>query len=89
MPELSRFEGITVSMYFDDKQKHHKPHIHARCGEHEIVVGLDGELLEGEFPKKKLVLLQSWLILYENELYMAWNNAVRNLPIVKINPLRK
>jgi len=89
MPELSRFEGIAISMYFDDKQKHHKPHIHAFCGDSEIIIGLDGELLEGAFPKKKLLLLQSWMILHENELYMAWNNAVRKLPISKINPLTK
>ena len=89
MPELSRFEGIIVSMYFDDKQKHHKPHIHAIYGEHEITIGLDGELLEGAFPKKKLLLLQSWMILHEDELYAAWNNAVRKLPISKINPLTK
>jgi len=76
-------------MYYDDSQKRHKPHIHAICGDNEITIGLDGELLEGSFPRKKLVLLQSWMILYEDELYAAWNNAVRKLPISKINPLTK
>ena len=33
MPELSRFYGIIIKMYFNDTQQHHKPHIHAFYGE--------------------------------------------------------
>lgn len=32
MPELSRFYGIIIKMYFNDTQQHHKPHIHAFYG---------------------------------------------------------
>ena len=89
MPKLSEFEGIKISMYFDDSQKHHKPHVHAEFGEHEISIALDGELLEGSMPRNKLKLIEAWLILHEDELYGAWNNAVRKLPIAKIAPLNK
>ena len=38
MPELSRFYGIIIKMYFNDTQQHHKPHIHAFYGDYEAVV---------------------------------------------------
>ena len=47
MPELSRFYGIIVKMYFNDTQQHHKPHIHAFYGDYEAVIAVDGELLAG------------------------------------------
>jgi hypothetical protein len=40
MPELSRFYGITISMYFNDTSQHHKPHIHAYYGDYEAVVAI-------------------------------------------------
>ena len=45
MPELSRFYGIIITMYFNDTQQHHKPHVHAFYGDYEAVIGIDGELL--------------------------------------------
>ena len=45
MPELCRFEGMVIKMLFSDNQQHHKPHIHIFYAEHEVTVGLDGELL--------------------------------------------
>ena len=51
MPELSRFYGIIIKMYFNDTQQHHKPHIHAFYGDYEAVVAVDGALLR--FPTEK------------------------------------
>ena len=28
MPELSRFKGIVIKMYYDDVSQHYKPHVH-------------------------------------------------------------
>jgi len=75
-------------MLYKDDVQHHKPHIHVVCAEHEASMGLDGELLAGSLPVKKLALLQAWLILREDQLYAAWNNAVREIPFGKIDPLR-
>ncbi|MGL4484425.1 MAG: DUF4160 domain-containing protein [Anaerovoracaceae bacterium] len=86
MPELSRFEGIIVRMLYSDIGQHNKPHIHAEFGEYEASVGIDGELLAGSLPKKKLVILQAWLIMHEEELYEAWNKAVQNQAFDKIMP---
>lgn len=87
MPEISRFQGLTIKMIFIDKAKHHKPHIHVYYNEYEASVAIDGELLSGSLPIKKLNLLQAWLILHEEELYNAWNNAVRGIAFEPIKPL--
>ena len=57
MLELSRFEGLIIRMLFSDSSQHHKPHIPVECGEFEASVGIDGEILAGSLPKKKLILL--------------------------------
>lgn len=87
MPEISRFQGMVIKLIFLDNDKHHKPHVHVYYGEYEASVGLDGELLSGSIPLKKLKLLQAWMILHEEELYKAWNNAVQGLPFEDIKPL--
>ena len=87
MPELSRFQGMIIKLIFLDSEKHHKPHIHVYYGEYEASVGIDGELLSGSLPIKKLKLLQAWMILREDELYKAWNNAVQGIPFDNIKPL--
>ena len=87
MPELSRFQGMILKLIYLDNDRHHKPHVHVTYGEYEASIGLDGELLGGSIPIKKLKLLQAWLILHEAELYEAWNNAVKGLPFRNIKPL--
>ena len=52
MPALSMFYGIIVRMQSEKGGKHNKPHIHAIYGDNEIVVAIDGEVLEGSFPNK-------------------------------------
>ena len=88
MPELCRFEGMIIRMLYKDDVQHHKPHIHVICGDDHASVGLDGELLAGILPIKKLTLLRAWIILREDQLRLAWNNAIREIPFGKIDPLR-
>ena len=54
MPALSMFYGIIVRMQSEKGGKHSKPHIHALYGEEEIIVSLNGEVLEGKFPNRQL-----------------------------------
>ena len=51
-------------------------------------MGVDGELLSGSLPIKQLKLVQAWAVIHEDELYRAWNNAVRNMPVGEIDPLQ-
>jgi len=88
MPELSRFYNIIVKMIFSDNSQHHKPHIHVFYNEYEASVGIDGELLSGSLPVKQLKLVAAWVAVHEDELYVAWNKAVRNEHFGKIEPLR-
>ena len=88
MPELSRFFSFVVYMQFKDDGRHHKPHIHVKCGSFEASVGIDGELLAGKLPVKELNVLRAWISIHEDELYANWSNAVRELPVEKIAPLR-
>ena len=55
MPEISRFYGIRITIYFDD---HQPSHFHAEYGEHEAVFSIkDEEIINGKLPNtaKKLV----------------------------------
>ena len=81
MPELCRFYNIIIKMIYSDNGQHSKPHFH-------VSVGVDGELLAGSLPMKQLKLVQAWAAIHEEELYRAWNMAVRNEPFGKIEPLR-
>lgn len=87
MPELSRFKGIIIRMYYDDVAQHYKPHVHVFYGGEEAVVALDGEVLSGRLPTKQYRMLNGWLALHEKEVYTAWNNAVAKKPFDKIEPL--
>lgn len=88
MPELSRFEGIIIKLFFNDTIQHHKPHVHAIYGEYKAAIGIDGELLAGSIPTKQLKMVVGWLALHEEEAYKAWNKAVRGEHFDKIKPLQ-
>ena len=89
MPVLSTFYGITVSMYFMDNRRHHRPHIHARYQDDEVVVDIeDGEMLEGTLPPGKLRLLLAWIEIHKDELLANWELAVTGQQPLKIEPLR-
>lgn len=88
MPTLSMFYGIIIRMQNEKGGKHNKPHIHALYGDNEIVVSLDGEVLEGNFPKKQFKLLEAWIALHEDELNANWKLLNAGDGYFKIEPLR-
>lgn len=83
MPEIARFYGIIIKMFF--KPKEHEPsHIHALYGEYmgEINI-LTGEMIAGDLPAKALELVREWLDVHKNELQEMWEKQV----IYKLPPL--
>ena len=88
MPALSMFFGIIVRLQSERGGRHNKPHIHALYGENEIVVGVDGEILEGDFPNKQLKLLLAWIAIHEDELKANWELLSKGDGYFKIEPLR-
>ncbi len=48
MPEISRFLGFVIEMYYND---HAPAHFHAKYGDNDIRVAIEsGEILSGSFP---------------------------------------
>jgi|TARA_Y100000310_G_scaffold230732_1_gene233220 hypothetical protein len=85
MPEISRFLGIVIAMYYND---HAPPHFHARYGAYEIRVAIqDGEILSGSFPKRAQQMVAEWLGLHRSELMEDWDLAEQRRPLRKIEPL--
>ena len=87
MPELSRFEGISVYMYSEPNSPHKLPHIHAEYQGQQIVVSLDGNVLEGDLPSKKLRMLLVWMELRQRELGENWELLAAGKKYYKVDPL--
>ncbi len=89
MPVISMFYGVIIFMYFMDRQKHRKPHIHARYQGKEAVIALpDGKILEGALPSNKMKLVQAWIEIHKDDLMADWDLAVRGEAVFKIDPLK-
>lgn len=57
MPEISRFYGILIYMYYSD---HFPSHFHAQYNDYEALMSIEsGEIINGELPKKQLRLVQA------------------------------
>lgn len=84
VPELSRFYGIVISMFYAD---HARPHFHARCGAESIAVEIDGDGIRGSFPPNRLPLVFEWRDLHREELRANWDRLRRGEAPVSIAPL--
>jgi hypothetical protein len=85
MPELCRFYGIVIRMYFDD---HAPPHFHAYYGESEVLITIHTlAVMAGKFPPRALGLVMEWAALHQDELRVAWDRARQLEPLGEIAPL--
>ena len=85
MPEISRFYGIIIAMFYED---HSPPHFHARYGKNKVAIRIeDFRILGGEFPPRALGLVIEWAALHQQELMRNWEMAQRNQPPQRIEPL--
>ena len=84
MPEISRFLGIVIAMYYRD---HAPPHFHASYGEYEIVFHIDDGTIEGKFPRRALKHVIEWYEKYQEELAENWRLSRERKPLEKIPPL--
>ncbi len=84
MPELARFFGIVVGMFY---REHGVAHVHAVYGEHEISVEIETGRVHGHFPPRALTLVLEWVRLHTPELLQNWERARRGLPLERIAPL--
>lgn len=65
MPEISRFPGIVIRMFYRD---HAPPHSHAEYGDYEITVVIESGIVEGRFPKRALSAVLEWTDLHRDDL---------------------
>ena len=84
MPEISRFLGIVISMYYDE---HNPPHFHAKYEHYRISVEIETGVVKGKFPKRALRAVLEWYDLHKKELIKDWNLAADKKPLKPIKPL--
>jgi len=84
VPEVSRFLGIVVGMFY---QEHGVPHFHARYGEHQISMEVESVIVRRFFPPRALRHLSEWAEMHEEELLENWELARRGEPLKPIPPL--
>ena len=85
MPEISRFFGMVIAMYYND---HAPPHFHVRYGKQKAVIGIDPmELLAGKLSRRVLGLALEWGELHQEELMADWDLAREQSPLNSIDPL--
>ena len=84
MPEISRFFGIIITMYWND---HNPPHFRAQYGEHEVLISLNGVIMEGKIPRRALSMALEWLALHRDELLENWMRCKQRKSLLPIEPL--
>ena len=73
MPEISRFFGIIIAMFYDE---HAPPHFHARYGSDNVAIEIVSlRVLEGRLPSRALGLVVEWA-------------SMPNQPLNRIEPLQ-
>ena len=86
MPEVSRFFGIIIAVFYDD---HNPPHFHARYAGQKVSIEIDTlKILDGKISPRALGLVMEWASLHKEELFEDWQLAKNNIPPNKIAPLQ-
>ncbi|QBN18104.1 DUF4160 domain-containing protein [Flavobacterium nackdongense] len=85
MPEICRFYGIIIQMFFND---HNPPHFHVVYGDFRAVININDEIVEGFMPKRALKLVFEWMDLHKQELLENWKLAQNGELPNKIEPLK-
>ena len=85
MPEISRFLGIIIYMYFND---HNPPHFHAVYNEYKTSISIKTlGLMEGKLPSRAMSLVIEWAQEHQEELLENWNSIKETGQYRKIKPL--
>jgi hypothetical protein len=85
MPEICRFLGIIITMYFNE---HNPPHFHARYGDHRAEIAIETlSIIAGRLPPRVLGLVMEWAALHRQELMEDWELARQQIELKRIAPL--
>ena len=80
MPEICRFYGIVIRMFYGD---HRPPHF----GDDEIIVEIQTGAIDGRFPRRALLLVLEWLDAHRDDLLANWARLESDLAPAKLEPL--
>lgn len=85
MPEISRFFGIVIQMYWND---HNPPHFHAFYAGEEALIDINQlAVFAGRLSPRAIGLVIEWATLHQRELLADWQRASRQESLEKIDPL--
>ncbi len=85
MPEISRFYGIVIHLYYAD---HPPPHFHVLYGESRATIDIETlALIDGELPPRARGMVSEWATLHRDELREAFRQAAAMQIPSKIAPL--
>ena len=85
MPEISRFFGIVIAMFY---KEHMPPHFHAKyTGQWASFSIEELKIIEGSLPRRAISLVLEWAFQHRDELMANWEKAQRKESLEKINPL--
>lgn len=86
MPEISRFYGIIIRMYFSD---HNPPHFHAEYQGKQAEYNIKTlEIIAGKISKRANALILEWASLHRNELLENWEKSQIPAKMKTIKPLK-
>jgi hypothetical protein len=85
MPEISRFYGIVIKLFYND---HPPPHFHAEYGDDQMLVNIDTlAVIAGKLKPRATGLVMEWAAQHQAELRIVWAQAGNLEPLDKIDPL--
>ncbi len=85
MPEISRFFGIVVLIFYND---HNPPHVHVEYQGHKALIDFQGNVLRGDLGSRTaLRLVREWIDLHVGELTTDWELARAGRAVNPIAPL--
>jgi hypothetical protein len=85
MPEISRFYGIIIALYYNE---HNPPHFHAKYGEFQAEIEISTlQILNGDLPKHAKNMVLEWANEHSEELMQDWNLARQKSELKAIEPL--
>jgi hypothetical protein len=85
MPEICRFFGIVIAMYY---KEHTPPHFHAKYAGHRASFSIqDLKIIEGGLPRRAVSLVLEWAFQRRDDLMANWERAQRKEALAHIEPL--
>ena len=85
MPEISRFLGIIITMYYNN---HPPPHFHVRYNQQKAIIDIQNlSILVGKLTPRVFGLVIEWAAIHQAELLANWQRAREQNPLEKIEPL--